>query len=107
MQFLRGQRGEFPNGVFECEFVFFADVLALGPLVIYETLCAVNRSLVQVVQELEQLQRLGVFHGSESLKSCQLAVNETSAWASLAILEVLRDREEEDWTPYGPKTGSA
>jgi hypothetical protein len=79
---------------------------APGKLLLYETLCELNRSFEQVLRELERLQRFGLFRGRQFLKSCQLAVKETRAWATLEILEILHDREESDWARFGRLRGA-
>ncbi len=73
---------------------------------IYETLCAINRSFDQVLQGLEQLQRSHLFRGHEFLESCGLMVAETRAWACFEVLEILRDREEGDWARLGRLCGA-
>ncbi len=77
-----------------------------APGKLYEALYEVNRSFDQVLQELERLQRFELFRRHQFLKSCQLAVQETRAWATLEILEILRDREESDWARFGRLRGA-
>jgi hypothetical protein len=79
---------------------------APGKLLLYEMLYDVNRSFDQVLRELERLQQFGLFRGHRFLKSCQLAVKETRAWANIEILEILRDREESDWARFGSVRGA-
>jgi len=70
-------------------------------LSIYEALYALNRGFEQVLQELDLLQQSPLFRGNQFIKSCRLAVQETCAWASFEVLEILRDSEESDWARYG------
>ena len=68
---------------------------------IYEVLNLVNRSFDQTIQELERLQRLDCFGKRTPIKSVELAVRETHAWAMFEILEVLHERAESEWTRLG------
>jgi hypothetical protein len=67
---------------------------------IYESLCTINQSFDQILQEFARLQR-DRFRGRAPIKSVELAVRETHAWAMVEILEVLREYEEGEWTRLG------
>lgn len=70
-------------------------------LSMYEALSHIDRSFRQILQELEQLQEVGGFKGRVSIKSVKLAVRETRAWTLFEILDVLHQREEDEWTRFG------
>ncbi len=72
----------------------------------YETLSLINGSFRQILQELERLQQIAGFRQRVSIKSVELAAKETQAWTLFEILEILRQREEEDeWTRCGRVRG--
>jgi hypothetical protein len=71
----------------------------------YETLNLINGSFGQILQELERLQQIGGFKGRASIKSVELAVKETRAWTLFEILDVLHQREEDEWTRLGRVRG--
>jgi hypothetical protein len=68
---------------------------------IYAALDAIHRSFEQVLQELERVQTLPWFHQRAPLKPVQLAIEEARAWTMFEILEVLHEREEEEWIRLG------
>lgn len=70
-------------------------------LPIYESLALIDRSFEQILHELERIERLRSFRRQSPLKSVQLAVKETRAWALFEILEVQHQREEREWTRLG------
>jgi hypothetical protein len=70
-------------------------------LSMYEALSLINRSFGQILQELEGLRRLNCFRRPASIKSVELAVNETRAWTLFEILDVLHQYEEDEWTRFG------
>src|SRR5580658_9921556 len=67
----------------------------------YEALNLINRSFRQILQELERLQQLHGFKGRPTIKSVELAIKETRAWTLFEILDVLHQREEDEWTRFG------
>jgi len=70
-------------------------------LLMYEALSLINGSFGQILQELERLQQLHGFKGRPTIKSVELAVKETRAWTLFEILDVLHQREEDEWTRFG------
>jgi len=70
-------------------------------LSMYEALSLINRSFGQILQELEGLRRLNCFRRPASIKSVELAVNETRAWTLFEILDVLHQHEEDEWARFG------
>ena len=77
---------------------------ASGKADAYDALCAINHGFEDVIANLDKLLMLDLFHGRPQrgfLKSCQLAVEETRAWASFEITDVLRGCEENDWARFG------
>jgi hypothetical protein len=70
-------------------------------LSMYEALSLINRSFGQILQELERIQQIGGFKGRALIKAVELAVKETRAWTLFEILDVLHQREEEEWTRFG------
>jgi hypothetical protein len=67
----------------------------------YESLTLIDRSFEQILRELEHLQQLRWFRRRPPIKSVELAVRETRAWAMFEILDVLHQREESEWTKLG------
>ena len=70
-------------------------------LSMYDALNLINRNFGQILQELEGLRRLNCFRRPASIKSVELAVNETRAWTLFEILDVLHKHEEDEWTRFG------
>jgi hypothetical protein len=70
-------------------------------LSMYDALNLINRNFGQILQELECLRRLNCFRRPASIKSVELAVNETRAWTLFEILDVLHQHEEDEWTRFG------
>lgn len=68
---------------------------------IYAALESIDRSFEQVLGALEQIQKLPWFHQHLRLKPVELAVKEARAWTMFEILEVLHEREEEEWIRLG------
>ena len=68
---------------------------------VYESLWIVNQGFEQILRELAQLQKSNWFRGRRVIKSVDLAVRETQAWATFEILEVLHERVEREWTRLG------
>src|SRR6266404_5074981 len=69
-------------------------------LAVYENLHALNRDFGQVLADLAKLQELGVFQ-RDRFTLFRLIVQETRAWANVAVVEVLQQREEDDWVNFG------
>src|SRR6266853_4354021 len=69
-------------------------------LPVYENLHALNRDFGQVLADLAKLQELGVFQ-RDRFTLFRLIVQETRAWANVAVVEVLQQREEDDWVNFG------
>ncbi len=75
-------------------------------LSMYEALGLINGSFGQILQEMERLQQLhGGFKGRPTIKSVALAVKETRAWTLFEILDILHQREEDEWTRFGRVRG--
>jgi hypothetical protein len=70
-------------------------------LSVYESLSLIDRNFRQVLQELEQLQQHHGFKRRPTINSVELAVKETRAWTLFEILDVLHQREEDEWTRFG------
>jgi hypothetical protein len=69
-------------------------------LAVYENIHALNRDFEQVLADLARLQELGVFQ-RDRFTVFRLIVQETRAWANVAVVEVLKQREEDDWVNFG------
>jgi hypothetical protein len=74
--------------------------IALGRLSVYENLHALNRDFEQVLADLARLQELGVFR-RDRFTVFRLIVQETRAWANVEVVQVLQQREEDDWVNFG------
>ncbi len=70
-------------------------------LAIYESLNLINRGFEQIHQELERIQQHDWFRNRTPIRSVELAARETHAWTMFEVLEVLREREEDEWTRLG------
>jgi hypothetical protein len=68
---------------------------------IYESLNLINRGFEQIRLELERIQQHDLFRKRAPIRSVELAVKETHAWAMFEILDVLREHEEGEWTRLG------
>jgi len=75
------------------------DVLQM--LSIYESLYALNGRFESVLRELKLLQQFDSFRGKPFIKHCQLAVEETRAWVSFEMLDILQSHEESEWARFG------
>ena len=73
---------------------------ALGKLRVYEALHALNQGFEQVLEDLERLEKLGLFE-REVFNVLQAIVEETRAWANLDLVELMQAREEQDWARFG------
>jgi len=65
----------------------------------YEALCALNRSLEQVLADLTRILALGFRR--QLVQHFQVVVEETRAWANFELTATLHEREERDWARYG------
>src|SRR5713226_9267785 len=72
----------------------------LWKLPAYETLHALNRDLEQVIADLEKLRKLNLF-----LPECstiyQVMIQDMRANVNSGLLEVMTEREMQDWTRFG------
>jgi hypothetical protein len=73
---------------------------ALGKLRAYEALHAVNRGFEQVLDDLERLDKLGLFE-REDFNLFQGIVEETRAFVNCVLVELMQMREEKDWAQFG------
>ena len=73
---------------------------ALGKLRAYEALHAVNQGFEQVLDDLERLDKLGLFE-REDFNLFQGIVEETRAFVNCVLVELMQMREEKDWARFG------
>src|SRR5712671_1588229 len=69
-------------------------------LPVYEILHALNRDFEQVLAELARLHELGMFN-RDLENILRIVVKETRAWANFELVEILLQREQDDWTRFG------
>jgi DNA-directed RNA polymerase specialized sigma54-like protein len=69
-------------------------------LPVYEALHALNRDFEQVLAELARLHELGMFN-RDLANILRIVVQETRAWANFELVEILQQREQDDWTRFG------
>ena len=69
-------------------------------LPVYEILHALNRDFEQVLAELARLHELGMFN-RDLENILRIVVKETRAWANFELVEILQQREQDDWTRFG------
>jgi hypothetical protein len=70
----------------------------------YDAIAALNRDFEQVLGDLERLEGLRLFphHWQrEFLKVWRATLEETRAWVSFEVVEILHQREEREWTRFG------
>jgi hypothetical protein len=67
----------------------------------YESLCTIGRGFEQILLEFEHLGQLDWFRQHAPMKSVALAVREVRAWTLSEILDVLHQREENEWMRLG------
>ena len=70
----------------------------------YDALATLNRDFEQVLEDLQRLEALRLFPRRwqrKFLKGWRATLQETRAWASFEVLEVLHQREEWEWTRLG------
>jgi len=68
---------------------------------IYESMCIINQRFEQILRELGRLQKFDGFRDRPPIKSVRRAVRETRAGTMFEILEVLHEREEQEWMRLG------
>jgi hypothetical protein len=71
---------------------------------VYDALAGFNRSFDQVLQDLGRLETLDLFTHRwqrRAFKACRATLEEMRAWANFEVIEVLRQREEREWTRLG------
>jgi len=67
---------------------------------VYESLHALNHGFEWVLTELARLHELGMFN-QDLTNILRVVVKETRAWANFELLEILHQREQDDWTRFG------
>jgi len=70
----------------------------------YDALAALHRDFEQVLRDLERLEELRLFRHRwqrEFLKVWRATLEETRAWVSFEVLEILHPKEEREWTRFG------
>jgi hypothetical protein len=73
-------------------------------VLVYDALAALNRDFEQVLSDLERLKGLRLFRHSwqrNFLKVSRATLEETRAWVSFEVVEILHQREEREWTRFG------
>jgi hypothetical protein len=76
----------------------------LPKVLFYDALAALNRDFEQVLRDLERLEELRLFRHRwqrEFLKVWRATLEETRAWVSFEVLEVLHQKEEREWARFG------
>ena len=67
---------------------------------VYENLFTLNQAFEQVLSNLRHLQEFPFFR-REFLREIQVVVEETRAWVNFDLIEVMHNREQNDWTRFG------
>ena len=70
----------------------------------YDALAILNRDFEQVLEDLHRLEALRLFPHRwqrKFLKAWRVTLQETRAWASFEVIEVLHQREEREWNSLG------
>jgi hypothetical protein len=68
----------------------------------WETLLALNRGFVQVLDVLRQIEHTGLLEVRPMVvEGLRVTVEEARAWANFELTEVLHGRAESDWERYG------
>ena len=67
---------------------------------VYESLAALNHDFECVLAELARLHELGMFN-RDLANILRIVVKETRAWANFKLVEILQQREQDDWTRFG------
>src|ERR1700733_5793500 len=71
---------------------------------VYEALATLNRDFEQGLDDLQRLEALRLFPRRwqrKFLKQWRATLEETRAWVSFEVVEVLHQTEEGDWTRLG------
>jgi len=71
---------------------------------VYDALATWNRDVEQVLDDLQRLEVLRLFPRRwqrNFLKQWRTTLEETRAWVSFEVVEILHQREERDWTRFG------
>ena len=67
---------------------------------VYESLNALNHDFECVLAELARLHELGMFN-QDLANILRIVVKETRAWANFELVEILQQREQDDWNRFG------
>src|SRR5712692_8143427 len=67
---------------------------------VYGRLEVMNHDFECVLAELARLHELGMFN-RDLANILRTAVKETRAWANFELVEILQQREQDDWTRFG------
>ena len=73
-------------------------------MLVYEALATLNRDFEQTLRDLNQLEELSIFPHRwqrKFVKTWRATLEETRAWASFEVLEVLHRIEEREWVRFG------
>lgn len=73
---------------------------------VYQLLAALNLHMGEVLEDVERLSRLRLLRSRfqrESLKTCQVTIEETRAWINLEATGALHEREQSDRARWGRK----
>jgi hypothetical protein len=71
---------------------------------VYDALAVLNRDFDQVLGDLQRLEALCLFPLRWQRKFLQVwrtTLEETRAWANFEVIEVLHQREEQEWASFG------
>lgn len=71
---------------------------------VYGALAALNRDFDQVLRDLQRIEELRLFRHRWQrafLKAWRATLEETRAWVSFEVVEILHQREEREWTRFG------
>ena len=69
-------------------------------LAIYETLHSLNQSFEQVLEDLRRFEEFPFFR-RQLLRTLTTITEETRAWANFEVVEVMHERELNNWTHFG------
>lgn len=73
-------------------------------VLVYDAIAALNPDFQQVLCDLERLERLGLFPRRwqrKFLRTWRATLEETRAWISFEVVEILHQREEREWARLG------
>ena len=68
---------------------------------IYKAMRRIDRSFKRVLREIERVRQVRWLGKRALLDPVELALKETRAWTMFEILEVLHEREENEWIRLG------